>query len=62
VSKRQTFLKESGNLFDTKDTWRGLKEYLPMVEVRNRRLRPTFSQRKPATIAMIKLKIFKMPF
>ena len=33
-----------------------------MVEVRNRRLLPTLSQRNPAMIATIKLKIFKRPF
>ena len=44
---------------NTKD-WR--KRYWPTVEIRNKRLLPTLSQRKPAMIATIKLKIFKMPF
>ena len=34
----------------------------PTVEIKNKRLLPTLSQRKPAMTATIKLKIFKMPF
>jgi hypothetical protein len=65
VSKRQTSLKKktkSNSLFNTAITQKGLKKYLPTVEVKNKRLLPTLSQRKPAMIATTKLKIFKMPF
>jgi len=35
---------------------------MPIVEVMKRRLRPTRSQRNPATIATIKLKMLRRPF